>query len=109
MEKRNTKREGYIKMLKKNLISLADLEKKEILALFQLTKELKEKQKKGKKYVPLTGKTLAMIFQKPSTRTSVSFAVGMYQLGGLPLIFNVEELQLLTSCFLIADIVRSIF
>ncbi len=81
-------------MMKKDLVSLADLGKKEILSLFELTKELKEKQKKGKKYTPLVGKTLAMIFQKPSTRTSVSFAVGMYQLGGLPLIFNVEELQL---------------
>jgi len=73
---------------------LADLERKEILSLFQLTKELKEKQKKGEKYTPLTGKTLAMIFQKPSTRTSVSFGVGTYQLGGQPLIFNVDELQL---------------
>lgn len=81
-------------MVKKDLISLSDLGKKEILSLFELTKEFKEKQKKGKKYTPLVGKTLAMIFQKPSTRTSVSFAVGMYQLGGLPLIFNVEELQL---------------
>ncbi len=81
-------------MMKKDLVSLADLSKKEIFTLFELTKELKGKQKKGKKYTPLTGKSLAMIFQKPSTRTSVSFAVGMYQLGGLPLIFNVEELQL---------------
>jgi len=81
-------------MTTKDLISIADLNQEEILSLFQLTKEFKQKQKKGEKYMPLTGATLAMIFQKPSTRTSVSFAVGMYQLGGLPLIFNIEELQL---------------
>mgnify|MGYP001093016018 CR=1 FL=1 len=78
----------------KHLLSLADFTSEEILSLFQLTKEVKEKQKKGILYTPLAGKVLGMIFQRPSTRTSVSFAVGMYQLGGLPLIFNVEELQL---------------
>lgn len=80
--------------MKKDLISLTDLSKNEIVDLFRLTKSLKTKQKRKLSYTPLKGKSLAMIFYKPSTRTSASFAVGMYQLGGLPLIFNSTDLQL---------------
>ncbi len=57
--------------------SLADLEK-----MFALAKELKGKQKAGEPHKLLEGKTLGMLFEKSSTRTRVSFEVGMFQLGG---------------------------
>lgn len=57
--------------------SLTDLEK-----IFELTKELKEKQKEGTPHKLLGGQTLGMLFEKSSTRTRVSFEVGMFQLGG---------------------------
>ena len=66
----------------KHFLSIADLTKEEILELLDLSIELKEKQKKGETEPILKGQTLAMIFQKPSTRTRVSFEVGMFQLGG---------------------------
>lgn len=66
----------------KDFLSIADLTKEEILELLDLSIELKEKQKKGEAEPILKGQTLAMIFQKPSARTRVSFEVGMFQLGG---------------------------
>ncbi|MBC8184722.1 ornithine carbamoyltransferase [candidate division KSB1 bacterium] len=68
--------------MKNHFLSLADLTKDEILELLDLSIELKEKQKKGQAEPILKGQTLAMIFQKPSTRTRISFEVGMFQLGG---------------------------
>ncbi|MBI5574131.1 MAG: ornithine carbamoyltransferase [Elusimicrobia bacterium] len=81
-------------MKTKHLISISDLEKTDILEIFETARDLKSKQKSGKKYTPLTGKTLAMIFSKPSTRTRVSFETGIYQLGGLGLFLSGQELQL---------------
>ncbi len=66
----------------KDFLSIADLTKEEILELLDLSIELREKQKKGEAEPILKGQTLAMIFQKPSARTRVSFEVGMFQLGG---------------------------
>lgn len=74
----------------KNLLSVSDLSKGEILDLFFLTKKIK-KQKFNNK---LRNKDLALIFQKPSTRTRVSFEVGINQLGGNSLILNWNDLQL---------------
>jgi len=68
--------------LEKDFLAITDLTEEEIHEIFRLAKDLKEKQKRGKEYQPLKGKTLAMIFQKPSARTRVSFEVGMFQLGG---------------------------
>jgi ornithine carbamoyltransferase len=68
--------------VKKDFLSITDLTTDEIHALFNLAGDLKRKQKNGKKTDYLKGQTLAMIFQKPSARTRVSFEVGMYQLGG---------------------------
>lgn len=66
----------------KDLISIADLSPEEILDLFKSARDLKRKTKEGKPEKPLADKTLAMIFEKPSLRTRVTFETGMTQLGG---------------------------
>jgi len=66
----------------------------EINEIFSLTKKLKTKLKKGTSHELLRGKSLAMIFAKPSTRTRVSFEVGMTQLGGHALFLGPNDLQL---------------
>jgi len=68
--------------MKKDFLDIADLTPNEVWSLFELAKELKAKQKRGEAHDYLKGKTLGMIFAKPSTRTRVSFEVGMFQLGG---------------------------
>ncbi len=68
--------------MKKDFLALNAFSKTELDGLFALAKDLKEKQKKGIEHHILKGKTLAMIFEKSSTRTRVSFEVGIYQLGG---------------------------
>jgi len=78
--------------MKKDLISIKDLSAKEIEGLLILTDELKKK--KGKFSKVLSGKTLALIFQKPSNRTRVSFEVGMYQLGGNSIYLAPHEINL---------------
>ena len=78
--------------MKKDLISIKDLTTKEIDDLFNLAVELKRNKTKFNK--ALTGKTLALIFQKPSNRTRVSFEVGMYQLGGNSIYLSPSEINL---------------
>lgn len=78
----------------KDLVSISDLSRGEIFAIFTETKKLKDALKKGKPTPVLAGKTLGMIFHKPSTRTRVSFEVGMVQLGGYPLYMGASDLQL---------------
>jgi ornithine carbamoyltransferase len=68
--------------MKRDFISIFDLDKKEIYEIFELAKELKKAQKKGKEQKLLKGKTLVMLFEKPSLRTRVTFETGMTQLGG---------------------------
>ena len=80
--------------MKRDFVSLYDFSKEELLALLKRAKELKEMQKRGENYRPLEGKTLGMVFEKPSTRTRVSFEVGMYQLGGHALFLSSQEMQL---------------
>lgn len=80
--------------MKKDLITIYDLTKAEIEVILQKAAGLKEMQRQGKTYRPLAGKTLAMIFEKPSTRTRVSFETGMFQLGGHALSLNPHETQL---------------
>ena len=72
----------------KSLISINDFSLDEINEIFSLSKELKDKQKKKISHKILESKTLGMIFSKPSTRTSVSFQTGIYQLGGLGMYFG---------------------
>ena len=68
----------------KDLISLHDLTSEEVKGLLELGLKLKKEQKSGIEHHILKGKTLGMIFTKSSTRTRVSFEVGMTQLGGYP-------------------------
>jgi len=78
--------------MKKDLISIKDLSSKEIEELFSLTDKLKENKNKFSRV--LQGKILALIFQKPSNRTRVSFEVGMYQLGGNSIYLGPGEINL---------------
>ncbi len=69
--------------MKKDLLSISDLSTKEIWGIFLLAKKLKEElKKKGKNEKILEGKSLALVFEKQSLRTRVSFEIGMAQLGG---------------------------
>ncbi len=68
--------------MKKDLVSIADFTRREVCGFFSLAADLKMKQKQGIPHQLLPGKTLAMIFEKPSLRTRVTFEVGMTQLGG---------------------------
>ncbi|KQC48272.1 MULTISPECIES: ornithine carbamoyltransferase [Geobacillus] len=78
----------------RDFLTLLDFTTEEILDLLALAADLKAKQKAGVSYTPLSGKTMAMIFEKPSTRTRVSFEVGMIQLGGQAMYLNGNDLQL---------------
>lgn len=77
-----------------DLISLHDLTSEEVQNLLKLGLKLKSELKKGIPHPILKGKTLGMIFTKSSTRTRVSFEVGMTQLGGYPLFLSSNDIQL---------------
>ena len=77
-----------------DILTLDDLESKEINNIIDLAIDLKKELKKGKEKPLLQNKTLAMIFEKPSTRTRVSFETGMFQLGGHALTLSPNDLQL---------------
>ncbi len=68
--------------LMKHYLQFKDLRAQEYTYLFERTKEIKKRFKNYEKYQPLVDRTLAMIFEKASTRTRVSFEAGMYQMGG---------------------------
>ncbi|MDL2217675.1 ornithine carbamoyltransferase [Christensenellaceae bacterium OttesenSCG-928-M15] len=78
----------------KHLLKLSDLSTEEIIDILNLADQLKYEQKNGVPHDHLKGKTLGMIFQKSSTRTRVSFEVGMYQLGGSALFLSSNDLQI---------------
>ncbi|HLE53784.1 MAG TPA: ornithine carbamoyltransferase [Thermoplasmata archaeon] len=78
---------------KRDLLSMLDVEK-DLVGILELAKNLKNRTKAGEPYEPLRGKSLAMIFEKSSTRTRVSFEVGMTQLGGHALFLSPNDLQL---------------
>jgi ornithine carbamoyltransferase len=83
-----------VDMKGKDLISIHDLSREEVDQILDTTHILKMKQKLGEIYHPLKGKSMGMIFQKSSTRTRVSFEVGMWQLGGYALFLSANDLQL---------------
>jgi ornithine carbamoyltransferase len=75
----------------KHFLAIPDFDRDGLYGLLDLAHRLKSGEEKGK---PLAGKTLGMIFQKSSTRTRVSFEVGMYQLGGHALFLSSRDIQL---------------
>jgi len=83
-------------MMKKgmDLLSIHELSADDVEEILTLAADLKAKQKAGIPHPLLAGKTLGMIFEKSSTRTRVSFEVGMYQLGGQALFLSSRDLQL---------------
>ncbi|HWM77334.1 MAG TPA: ornithine carbamoyltransferase, partial [Methylomirabilota bacterium] len=75
-----------------HLLSVRDLDRKHVLDIFKLTAELKAKVKAGERVTPLAGRTLALIFEKPSLRTRVTFEVAMIQLGGAAVYLSVHDI-----------------
>jgi len=80
--------------MKKDLLSIYDLEPADFEKIWAKAKKLKKDLKSGKSSTPLQGKTLGMIFDKSSTRTRISFEVGMYQLGGIALFLTSRDTQI---------------
>src|SRR5262245_49672937 len=80
--------------LTKDLLDVAAVSRAEVESLLTLAAELKEKQYRGIAHPLLEGKTLGLLFQKPSTRTRVSFEAGMNQLGGHALVLPMADIQL---------------
>ncbi|WP_186564714.1 ornithine carbamoyltransferase [Lawsonibacter celer] len=80
--------------MKKDLLKLLDLSKEDITKILNVADQMKYNQKHGLTHNYLAGKTLAMIFEKNSTRTRVSFETGMYQLGGHALFLSGKESQI---------------
>ncbi len=80
--------------MKKDLLSLLDLEKEEFESLFTRAIQLKERYNRGILDKLLTGKTLGLIFDKKSTRTRVAFETAMIQLGGHPIYMSTQDTQI---------------
>lgn len=80
--------------LPKDLLTVADIPRQRIHHLIALAQKMKAARKQGRTDFPLKGKTLGLIFEKPSTRTRVSFEAGMNQLGGQALFLASEKIQL---------------
>jgi len=78
----------------KHFLQLNDLEREEFEHLFKRTRIIKERFKNYVVYQPLVDRMLAMVFEKSSTRTRVSFEAGIYQLGGSSIVLNMGETQL---------------
>jgi len=78
----------------KDLLTVASISTRQLTRLLQKAHALKKKHHSGRPYRPLIGKTLGLIFEKPSTRTRVSFEAGMNQLGGQALFLTAEKIQL---------------
>ena len=95
----------------KHLLKLEDWSTEEITRTLNLADQLKYEQKHGIEHKLLQGKTLGMIFTKSSTRTRVSFEVGIYQLGGYGLFLSSNDTCRLFSkfsfCFLISNSICS--
>jgi len=77
----------------KHLVSILDV-REHIMDIIELAEQLKEKTRTGVRYTPMEGMTLGMIFEKPSTRTRLSFEVGATQLGGHAIYMGRNDLQL---------------
>jgi ornithine carbamoyltransferase len=90
----------------KHLLDIKDLSKKDIELIFKLTDKLKTKQLKNRQHSYLNYKTLALLFAKPSTRTRVSFEVGMTHLGGRTIDLAGDKMQVFKGNESIKDTAR---
>lgn len=79
-------------LYQRDLLSIEDLTLEDIENIFTMTDFLKSKE--GNSHRPLSGKSVGLYFEKPSTRTRVSFEVGVYQLGGYPIYLDTKTLQI---------------
>lgn len=104
--------------MKKDLLSFAEMAPADFEEIWFRAARLKKMVKEGKKHDSLQGKTLGMIFDKSSTRTRISFEVGMYQLGGIALFLNSRDTQIgrgetladsarMMSCYLNGIMIRT--
>jgi len=84
---------GEVK-LKKDILTLIDLTREDFEELFERAIELKKRYKNGIAEKSLSGKTLGLIFDKPSTRTRLSFEAAMVQLGGTPIFISAKDTQI---------------
>lgn len=80
--------------MQKDFLSIRDLSRSDAMGLFESAAELKARTRAGAAFQPLPGRTLGMIFTKRSTRTRVSFEVGMFQLGGHALFLSAQDIQM---------------
>ena len=78
----------------KHILSLQDLDLNEIISILDFATNLKKEMNTKSSRKLLEGRTLGMVFQKPSTRTRVSFETGMFQLGGHAIALGTNDLQL---------------
>ncbi len=81
-------------MKARHLVSLADLSSEDVFEILETARNLKLEHRAGVRHRMLDGKTLAMVFQKPSLRTRVSFETGMWQLGGHAIYLGPEDIKL---------------
>jgi ornithine carbamoyltransferase len=104
--------------MKKDLLSFAGMTPTDFEEIWLRAARLKKMLKEGKEHASLKGKTLGMIFDKSSTRTRISFEVGMYQLGGIALFLNSRDTQIgrgetladsarMMSCYLNGIMIRT--
>ena len=80
--------------MSKNFLSVADLSRERIFQLFALAADLKKRWKSGRRRTPLAGRSMALIFEKQSLRTRVTFEVGIVQLGGRAVYLSGHEIGL---------------
>lgn len=80
--------------MKRDFLAINDFSREEILELFEKSAQLKKMRIVGVRHEPLKGKSLGMIFSKHSTRTRISFEVGMFELGGQALFLTADQLQM---------------
>lgn len=80
--------------MKRDLVSISDLEPDQLSTIFALAQRLKRERRAGQAHPLLSGKTLAMIFEKPSLRTRVTFEAGMVQLGGYAVYLSPADIGL---------------
>ena len=91
----------------RHFLSSADLTRDAALQVFQLAADLKQRWKAGRRGAPLAGRTMALIFEKPSLRTRVTFEVGIVQLGGRAVYLSGAEIGLGTRES-VADVARNL-